>query len=402
MKKWFKKIGQSFLRKDETKDKEAIPTAIEQVETKNKEAGPPAVEQVETKNKETIPTAVEQVEIKDKEASPPAVEQVETKNKETIPTAVGQEDITKTQKNKKSWFNKLGDNFKKTSSNIRKAIFVKRLDEKILEEIEEAFLMSDLGVSNTSLLIDELKNKKINANNNIQENVAEFLEQQFSNINHELNLKPHKELRVILVFGVNGSGKTTTIAKLAKKAKDKKIKVLLAAADTFRAAAKEQIEKWAKIIQIEVLSGNIGEDPSSVVFKAHRKAIDEKFDLLIIDTAGRLHNKIELMEELKKMTRIIQKNDEEAPHNKILVLDSTIGQNNYNQIDSFHQNIGLTGVIMTKLDGSAKGGSLIGITRKYNLPIHALGIGEKIDDLIPFIPKDFINALLGDNLGEKK
>ena len=262
--------------------------------------------------------------------------------------------------------------------------------------------MSDLGVNNTNLLIEELKNKKINTNNSTQENVAEFLEKQFSNINHELNLKPNKELRVMLVFGVNGSGKTTTIAKLAKKGKDKKLRVLLAAADTFRAAAREQIEKWASIIQIEVLSGNIGEDPSSVVFKAHRKAIDEKFDLLIIDTAGRLHNKVELMEELKKMTRIIQKNDEGAPHNRILVLDSTIGQNTYNQIDSFHENIGLTGVIMTKLDGSAKGGSLIGITRKYNLPIHALGVGEKIDDLIPFIPKDFINALLGDNIGEKK
>ena len=353
MKKWFKKIGQSFLIKDEAKDQDATLT-------------------------------VEQ-EIKDNEDAP----------------TVKLEEVTKTQKYKNSWFNKLGDNFKKTSSNIRKAIFAKRIDEKILEEIEEAFLMSDLGVSNTNLLIDELKNKKINTNNT-QENVSEFLEKQFSNINHELNLKPNKELRVILIFGVNGSGKTTTIAKLAKKGKDKKLKVLLAAADTFRAAAKEQIEKWANIIQIEVLSGNIGEDPSSVVFKAHRKAIDEKFDLLIIDTAGRLHNKVELMEELKKMTRIIQKNDQEAPHNKILVLDSTIGQNTYNQINSFHQSIGLTGVIMTKLDGSAKGGSLIGISRKYNLPIHALGVGEKIDDLIPFIPKDFINALLGDNTGETK
>ena len=172
MKKWFKKIGQSFLRKDETKDKEAIPPTVEQVETKDKEAIPPAVEQ---------------------------------------------EDTIKIQKNKKSWFNKLGDNFKKTSSSIRKAIFVKRLDEKSLEEIEEAFLMSDLGVNNTTLLINELKNKKINTNNNTQENVAEFLEKQFSNINHELNLKPNKDLRVVLVFGVNGSGKTTTIAKLAKQ-----------------------------------------------------------------------------------------------------------------------------------------------------------------------------------------
>ena len=262
--------------------------------------------------------------------------------------------------------------------------------------------MSDLGVSNTDLLINELKNQKINTTNNTQENITEFLAKQFSNIDHHLKLEPNKELRVVLVFGVNGSGKTTTIAKLAKTGKDKKLKVLLAAADTFRAAAKEQIEKWAKIIKVDVLSGNIGEDPSSVVFKAHKKAIGEKYDLLIIDTAGRLHNKVELMEELKKINRIIKKNDEEAPHNKILILDSTIGQNTYNQIDSFHQNIGLTGVIMTKLDGSSKGGSLIGITRQYNLPIHALGIGEKVDDLIPFIPKDFINALLGDNIGEEK
>ena len=369
MNKWLKKIGQSFSKKDEEKNKKPTPV-------------------------------VEQKEIKDKKPTP-AVEQEEIKDKEPIPT-VAKVEATTTQKNKKNWFDKLGDNFKKTSSNIRKAIFVKRFDEKNLEEIEEAFLISDLGVHNTNLLINELKNKKINTNNNTQEYVAEFLEKQFSDINHELNLKPSKKLRVILIFGVNGSGKTTTIAKLAKKGKDKKLKVLLAAADTFRAAAKEQIEKWANIIQIEVLSGNIGEDPSSVVFKAHRKAIDEKFDLLIIDTAGRLHNKVELMEELKKMTRIIKKNDEEAPHNKILVLDSTIGQNTYNQIDSFHQNIGLTGVIMTKLDGSSKGGSLIGITRKYNLPIHALGVGENVNDLIPFVPKEFVQALLGINNGEKK
>ncbi len=411
MKEWLKKIGKSFTKKGEEKKKDTIPS-VDQEEIKDKDTIP-SVDQEEIKDKDTIPS-VDQEEIKDKNTIP-SVDQEEIKDKDTIPS-VDQEEIkdkdtisiatqakvTKNQENKKSWFNKLGDNFRKTSSNIRKAIFVKKLDQKSIEEIEEAFLISDLGVSNTDLLISELKNKKINTNNDTQENIAEFLEKQFSNINHELNLIPNKELRVLLVFGVNGSGKTTTIAKLAKKGKDKQLKVLIAAADTFRAAAREQIEKWAKIIQIEVLSGNIGEDPSSVVFKAHKKAIDEKFDLLIIDTAGRLHNKVELMEELKKMTRILKKNDEEAPHNKILVLDSTIGQNTYNQIDSFHQNIGLTGVIMTKLDGSAKGGSLIGITRKYNLPIHALGVGEKVDDLIPFIPKDFINALLGDNIGEEK
>ena len=184
MKKWFKKIGQSFLRKDEAKDKETIPPAVEQEEIKNKEAIPPAVEQEEIKDTEAIPPKAEQVEIKDTEAIPPKAEQVEIKDTEAISSAIEQEDTTKRQKEKKSWINKLGDNFKKTSSNIRKAIFVKKLDDKSLEEIEEAFLMSDLGVSNTNLLIDELKNKKINTNNDTQENLAEFLEKQFSNINH--------------------------------------------------------------------------------------------------------------------------------------------------------------------------------------------------------------------------
>ena len=353
MKEWLKKVGKNFAKKKDLNKKEIV--------------------------------KVETEEIKNKEFN----DKVETK------------EIKQAKQSKVSWFNKLGENFRKTSSNIKDAIFAKKLDQNNLEEIEEAFLMSDLGVSNTEVLINELKNKKLNSSN-IQEHVSEFLEKQFYNIDHKLVLKPEKELRIALIFGVNGSGKTTTIAKLAKIAKNQNLKVLLAAADTFRAAAKEQIEKWANLIQIEVVSGNIGEDPSSVVFKAHKKAIEEKFDILIIDTAGRLHNKTTLMDELKKMTRIIKKNDEEAPQNKILVLDSTIGQNTYNQIDSFNQNIGLNGVIMTKLDGSAKGGSLIGIARKYNLPIHALGVGEKIDDLIPFIPKDFIQALLGINKGENK
>ncbi len=359
MKEWFKKIGKSFTKKNEPNKKTSAETENQEIVSKKTSA--------ETENQE----------IASKKTS------------------------AETEQTKVNWFNKLGENFRKTSSTIKDAIFIKKLDQNNLEEIEEAFLMSDLGVNNTDSLINELKNKKLSTSN-IQEHVSEFLEKQFSNIEHELILKPDNDLRVVLIFGVNGSGKTTTIAKLAKIAKDQNLKVLLAAADTFRAAAKEQIEKWANLVQIEILSGSIGEDPSSVVFKAHKKAIDERFDLLIIDTAGRLHNKTELMEELKKMTRIIKKNDEEAPHNKILVLDSTIGQNTYNQIDSFHQNIGLTGVIMTKLDGSAKGGSLIGIVRKYNLPIHALGVGEKINDLIPFVPKEFIKALLGINDGENK
>ncbi len=360
MKKWLKKLGSSF-----TKKKNDVQN-ISQL-------------------KETVPNDQNVLET----ASEPIP------NDQNIPNA---ESKISSDKN---WFHKLGKNFKNTSLNIKKAIFSKKIDQSTLEVLEEALLLSDLGIIHTELLINELRQKKLNTSN-IHNYVSTFLKNQFSLVDHKLILKPEKKLRVILLFGVNGSGKTTTIAKLANLAQNENLKVLLAAADTFRAAAKEQIEKWGNSIQVEVLSGSTGEDPSSVVFKAHKKAIDEKFDLLIIDTAGRLHNKVELMEELKKMTRIIKKTDQEAPHNKILVLDSTIGQNTYNQIDSFNQHIGITGIIMTKLDGSAKGGSLIGITKKYNLPIHAIGVGEKIDDLFPFIPKDFVNALLGEHIGEEQ
>ena len=301
----------------------------------------------------------------------------------------------------KKWFSQLGKNFKKTSSNIKKSIFSTKLDNTSIEDIEEAFLLSDLGVNYTNLLIEEIKKKKFDKEQ-LSNQIAEYFEKQFEGIENFLELSNIKGLKVILVFGVNGSGKTTTLAKLARKANNEGVKVLMVAADTFRAAATEQLQSWGKKIGVRVISGNNNEDPSSVVFKAHKIAIDENYQLMLIDTAGRLHNKIELMEELKKMLRIIKKNDELAPHNKLLVLDSTIGQNTYSQIDSFHKHVGITGLIMTKLDGSAKGGSLIGISKEYKLPIHAIGVGEKIEDLIPFVPKDFINALLGENIGEKK
>ena len=387
MREWLKKFGDAFSKKQDTpKQKGKIKNIKPEVVSPKPES--------ENIKSEVVSPKPELENIKPEAVSPkPELEnikpEVEAKKNE------------ETKHLKKNWFNKLGESFKKTSSNIKNAIFSKNIDITSLEKIEEAFLLSDLGVANTNLLMEELKKKKINTNN-LHSHVSNFLENQFSRVDHELVLKPENKLKVILVFGVNGSGKTTTIAKLAQNAKNKNMKVLIAAADTFRAAAKEQIEKWGNNINVKVISGNTGEDPSSVVFKAHKKALDESFNLLIIDTAGRLHNKVELMEELKKMTRIIKKNDENAPHNKILVLDSTIGQNTYNQIDSFHQHIGITGIIMTKLDGSAKGGSLIGITKKYNLPIHAIGVGEKIDDVIPFVPKDFINALLGNNIGENK
>jgi len=299
----------------------------------------------------------------------------------------------------KNWFSKLGENFKRTSSNIKKAIASKKLDSITLEKLEEALISSDLGVSLTEQILEDIKNKKFSSASS-KNQISEFLIQQFDSNQNKLEFKKELSPQVIVVFGVNGSGKTTTIAKIANRAKEENLNLKIVAADTFRAAATEQLEEWGNKIGVGVLKGKYKEDPSSVVFKAHEHAKSNKIDVLIVDTAGRLHNKKELMEELKKIIRIIKKNDETAPHEKILVLDSTIGQNTYNQIEAFNNYVGLDGVIMTKLDGSAKGGSLIGITKKYKIPIYAIGIGENKEDLIDFNAKEFINVLLGKNLGD--
>ena len=224
--------------------------------------------------------------------------------------------------------------------------------------------MSDLGVAFTDQLISELKKEKIETGN-LRNEVIKFLESQFNENRHDFIFSNISKPQIILMFGVNGSGKTTTLAKLAGKAKEKGLSSLIVAADTFRAAAVEQLLEWGKRLNLDVFTGyQKYEDPSSVVFKAHKQAIEKKTDILLIDTAGRLHNKIELMEELKKIVRTVQKNDPEAPHHKILVLDSTIGQNTYSQLEAFNASVGITGVIMTKLDSSSKGGSLIGIFKK--------------------------------------
>lgn len=299
----------------------------------------------------------------------------------------------------KNWFSKLGENFKRTSSNIKKAIASKKLDSITLEKLEEALISSDLGVSLTEQILEDIKNKKFSSASS-KNQISEFLIQQFDSNQNKLEFKKELSPQVIVVFGVNGSGKTTTIAKIANRAKEENLNLKIVAADTFRAAATEQLEEWGNKIGVGILKGKYKEDPSSVVFKAHEHAKSNKIDVLIVDTAGRLHNKKELMEELKKIIRIIKKNDETAPHEKILVLDSTIGQNTYNQIEAFNNYVGLDGVIMTKLDGSAKGGSLIGITKKYKIPIYAIGIGENKEDLIDFNAKEFINVLLGKNLGD--
>ena len=298
------------------------------------------------------------------------------------------------------WFNKLGDNFKKTSTNIKKAIFTKKMEDSTLNYLEEAFILSDLGLTYTEELISDLKKKKVEEGN-LRKEVIRYLEGKFLTSENRLVFKKKLLPQIILFFGVNGSGKTTTLAKVAHKAKLLGLSLKIIAADTFRAAAVEQLTSWGERYHLDVFKGEPNEDPSSVVFKGHKEAIENNIDLILIDTAGRLHNKAELMDELQKIVRTIKKNDPSAPHNKILVLDSTIGQNTYMQLESFNNYIGITGVIMTKLDSSSKGGSLIGISKKYKTPIHFIGVGEKVDDLIDFNALDFINALIGDNFGEK-
>ena len=365
MKNWFKKIKQKIsVRKTKNKINplQSQQDKIEEIK--------PVVE------KSVSP----EVDIKPK----PVVEKSEDKNLE---------------KPKTSWFNKLGENFKRTSSGIKKVIFSKKITANELDYLEEAFLLSDLGVSFTDQLINELKNKKIEQGN-LRYEVINFLESQFKETNHGFIFQKKSLPQIILFFGVNGSGKTTTLAKLASKAKKQGLSLSIIAADTFRAAAVEQLLEWGKRLDITVFTGSKNEDPSSVVFKGHKLAIEQKTDILLIDTAGRLHNKNELMEELKKIVRTIQKNDPEAPHHKLLVLDSTIGQNTYSQLEAFDTFIGISGVIMTKLDSSSKGGSLIGISKKYKTPIYFIGVGEKVDDLIDFNAKDFINALIGNDFGE--
>ena len=330
-----------------------------------------------------------------------SINEVKSKRKQDISSEEdARKDITSKNYDKISWFDKLGANFRKTSQNFKKALLSKKLEKENLEQLEEALLKSDLGFELTNILLEEVKNKKIE-DGNIYKTLSSFLITQLNTVNHTFSFKKGLFPQVLFIFGVNGSGKTTTIAKLANKAKKEFFKTKIVAADTFRAAAVEQLQEWGDRIGVEVATGNIKEDPASVVYKAHRMSIEEKDDLLIIDTAGRLHNKLELMEELDKIQRVIKKNDPTAPHEKVLVLDSTIGQNTYTQIEVFNKIIGVDGVVMTKLDGSSKGGSLIGIAKKYKLPIYAIGLGEKVNDLIPFNPEEYVDTLLGRNFGDK-
>lgn len=305
-----------------------------------------------------------------------------------------------------NWFKKLKNGLSKSASKVDNAISSitgkKTVDKEELDNIEDQLILADLGVEVASRITKRIKEQKFELNKkkeitklDISETLASEIEKILlpceSNIFDKFKSKPH----VILLAGVNGSGKTTTAGKIAEKFRLDNKTVVLAAADTFRAAAVAQLETWADRTGAKIVSGLDGGDSAAVAYKAVEKAKNENIDIVIIDTAGRLQNKKDLMEELTKTCRVVSKLDPDAPHQKIVVLDGTVGQNAHSQLKIFNDSIGLTGMIITKLDGSAKGGVVVSLAEKFKIPIHAVGVGEGLDDLQDFKAVSFSRALAG-------
>lgn len=300
-----------------------------------------------------------------------------------------------------SIFSKLKQSLSKTSNKISEGVdkifYKKKLDKETLEELEELLITSDMGALVATKIIEDLKSIKFDKevdSSVIKETLAKLIRQLLLKSEIPFTLNENK-LNVILVCGVNGAGKTTTIGKLASIYQAQGKKVAIAACDTFRAAAVNQLKEWANRTQALFVTGEESADPASVAYLAMQESIKQNIDILFIDTAGRLHNKKNLMDELTKIIKVIKKADENAPAHSILVIDAVTGQNVYNQVEQFNSSANLTGLIVTKLDGSAKAGVIIGIVQKFSLPIYFIGIGEQIDDLKVFDHNDFANSLVG-------
>jgi fused signal recognition particle receptor len=297
-------------------------------------------------------------------------------------------------------FDKFKSGFKKSASSftsgLRDIVIKKEIDDKTLDKIEEYLIQSDVGVVAASEIKEIISDSKIDPKKDITEEINSILKDYIISLMKPLEndnfFKKKEKINATLVSGVNGVGKTTTIGKISKILKANGNKVMLAASDTFRAAAIEQLENWANKVEVEITKSSQGADPASVAYKAIEEAIANNFNQVLIDTAGRLQNKKNLMEEYKKIVNVTKKIDPDAPHDVILVLDATSGQNVINQVEEFNKIIPITGLIMTKLDGTAKGGILLAIAKKYKLPIIALGLGEKEDDLQIFNAENFADA----------
>jgi len=307
-------------------------------------------------------------------------------------------DIVSSEEQNLSWLKRLSRGLARSSEQLGGLFTKRKLDEASLQELEDLLLGADFGLDVTSRIIDPLRDNRYGKDISAQEirallgqEITQLLDPVAKPLELDLNHKPH----VILMVGVNGSGKTTTIGKLALKLQMSGKKVMLAAGDTFRAAAIEQLRIWGERVGAEVISSNLGGDAASLAYDAYAKAREAGVDVLIIDTAGRLQNKRELMDELAKIVRVLGKHDATAPHTVLQTLDATTGQNALTQVDIFRNIAGVNGLVMTKLDGTARGGILVAIAAKHQLPVYFIGVGEGVEDLAPFTAQDFCQAILG-------
>ncbi|HTT79193.1 MAG TPA: signal recognition particle-docking protein FtsY [Stellaceae bacterium] len=303
---------------------------------------------------------------------------------------------------RRGWLGRLRAGLSRSSARLNdgiNAIFLRRrLDDAALEELEELLVASDMGMGVAAEVVQALRRTRFNQEvtpEEVRAALAEEVTRLVERVERPLRLDAARKPFVILVVGVNGSGKTTTIGKLAKQYRDGGHSVVIAAGDTFRAAAVEQLQVWGERAGCPVVTRPTGSDAAGLAYDALTTARDDGADILLIDTAGRLHNKADLMGELQKIVRVLKKVDGSAPHAVLLVLDATVGQNAHAQAEIFRDMVGVTGIVMTKLDGTAKGGVLVSLAEKYGIPIHAIGIGEGVEDLRPFDARAYARSLVG-------
>ncbi|WP_342239922.1 signal recognition particle-docking protein FtsY [Inquilinus sp. OTU3971] len=303
---------------------------------------------------------------------------------------------------KRGWFTRLKEGLSRSSAKLTEgisSIFTKRkLDDATLEELEELLIQADLGPATAAKLTAELARTRFGkevSGDEVRRALADHVAQILRPVARPLILSPDRKPQVVLVVGVNGTGKTTTIGKLAKQWREDGRSVMIAAGDTFRAAAVHQLQVWGERSGCPVVTAPPGSDAAGLSFDALTQARAEGRDVLLIDTAGRLQNKDNLMAELAKIVRVLKKIDPTAPHDVLLVLDATTGQNAHSQVEVFRDMVSVTGLILTKLDGSARGGVLVALAERFGLPVHAIGVGESIDDLRPFDPEQFGRSLMG-------
>jgi fused signal recognition particle receptor len=335
------------------------------------------------------------------EPEPPGSSQQSADAPVEVPQAALAPDDAETQE-RRGWFSRLRVGMSRSSARLTEGINTifnrRRLDDEALLELEELLIASDMGVGVASEVTETLRKTRFNqevAPEEVRAALADQVIRLVEPVMKPLRIDPSRKPFVILVVGVNGSGKTTTIAKLAKQYRDAGRHVVLAAGDTFRAAGVEQLQIWGERTGCRVMTRPAGSDAAGLAYDAFEQARAEGSDILLIDTAGRLHNKANLMGELQKIVRVLKKVDPQAPHSVLLVLDATTGQNAHAQAEIFREMVGVTGIVMTKLDGTARGGVLVSLAEKYGIPIHAIGVGETADDLRPFEAQAYARSLVG-------